>query len=414
MRRFVYGLLICGLIGRHGVFTETLAEDKSAQPNRVMGQRVIAEGVGTTPDEAIKDAFRNAVRQVVGAVVDAETLVKNDEIIDDKVLTYSDGFIKGYEEVVGSKKVKGGLHRIKIEAQVERRSVIAKLRAANVIVKEVDGKGLFAEAVTQLEAEMDAAALLKKQFEGFPQSCITATLLGTPELVEKSTNQATVRLHVQIEPDLKAYKAFSGKLISILDKLAQSKGEFTAKYGKGPGVNSGHLSAINLNGYASGNDETGRWMPKLFDERGTWKKGQVSISVATNRTKTADSIDYKYYALDLSLETELRSVALRKGHCKIALLDVEGDIIATDRFELVEKSPNGSGDVYGSVISAFSEDYQLVNDRPKAKLFHLSLSPVFGDMRRQKTTLNISRSLVLSLDELKSVKDVKMEITFDE
>ena len=90
----------------------------------VKNQVVIAEGVGATAEDAIKDAFRHAVRQVVGAVVDAETLIENDEIIEDKVLTYSDGFIKSYEEVVGSKKVKDGLHRIKIKAQVERGSVL--------------------------------------------------------------------------------------------------------------------------------------------------------------------------------------------------------------------------------------------------------------------------------------------------
>jgi hypothetical protein len=43
------------------------------------------QGSVSTADEALKDAFRNAVRQVVGAVVDADTLVKNDEVIDDKV-----------------------------------------------------------------------------------------------------------------------------------------------------------------------------------------------------------------------------------------------------------------------------------------------------------------------------------------
>ena len=61
--------------------------------------KIVAEGAGTTADEALKDAFRNAVRQVVGAVLDAETLVKIDEIISDQVLTYSDGFVKTYEEI---------------------------------------------------------------------------------------------------------------------------------------------------------------------------------------------------------------------------------------------------------------------------------------------------------------------------
>ena len=67
-------------------------------------QEVVGEGVGTSADLALKDAFRNAVRQVVGAYVDAETLVKNDELVEDKILTYSNGFIKTFSEIEGSKK----------------------------------------------------------------------------------------------------------------------------------------------------------------------------------------------------------------------------------------------------------------------------------------------------------------------
>lgn len=68
-------------------------------------KKVMAEGMGMTADEALKDAFRNAVRQVVGAVIDANTLIENDEIVEDKILTYSGGFINKYTEVPGSKKV---------------------------------------------------------------------------------------------------------------------------------------------------------------------------------------------------------------------------------------------------------------------------------------------------------------------
>jgi|GEM_PF-2400284 len=396
-------------------------QEKKTTPKKEQTQEVIAEGVGATTDEAVKDAYRNAVRQVVGAVVDAETLVKNDEIIDDKVLTYSDGFIKDYEEVDGSKNVKGGLHRIKIKAQVERRSVIAKLKAANVTVKEVDGKGLFAEAVTQLDAEKDAAALLQKQFEGFPQSCITATVIGEPKLVSQTGETGTVKITVQIEPDLKAYKAFSGKLVSILDKLAKEKGEFTAKYQK--------IEHVGLD-YMETSNRLDEWMPKLLTNPGAasssslrWKAEQVAIAVAVNRTKSADSLDYKYYSLDPSLETVLRRIAFRSGQCKLQLLDAEGAVVITYRFDLYEKNSSYNSDhFYGSLVATgmdYDSRIQLLardelDNYKDHKLLLLFIAPVFGDTTRQKTRLTLSRSPTLSLDELKSVKDAKVEITFDE
>src|SRR5712692_9942416 len=60
---------------------------------------VVAEGVGQTAEDARKDAFRNAVRQAVGALIDAETLVQNDQVIKDEVLTYSNALVKSYKEV---------------------------------------------------------------------------------------------------------------------------------------------------------------------------------------------------------------------------------------------------------------------------------------------------------------------------
>lgn len=423
MKRHVTFLVTCGLVILLGLPSVSPGQGKSASAKpkspEEKTQEVVGEGVGRTADEALKDAFRNAVRLVVGAVVDAETLVKNDELIDDKVLTYSDGFIKGYDEVAGSKKAQGGLHRIKIKAQVERRSVIAKLKAANITVKEVDGKGLFAEAVTQLDAEKDASALLKKQFEGFPQSCITATIIGTPELVEKNREQAKVKITVQIEPDLKAYKAFSIKLISILAKLAKSKGEFTAKFGKHPEDETPGLNAIGDGGY--GNNQTERLMPKLFENRWHWKKGQVSVAVATNRTKAAESIDYTYFVLDPSLESELRAVLLRGGHCKLQLLDADGEVVATDRFEPMARLYPQGPYIDASLVVGEGQPNENNNERvmlrgndPKERLCLLYVSPVFGDLQTLTTTLTIPRILNLSLDELKSVKDAKCEITFAE
>jgi hypothetical protein len=200
-------------------------QEKPNAPVDGRTQEVVAEGVGTTADEAIKDAYRNAVRQVVGAVVDAETLVKNDELIDDKVLTYSDGFIKGYEEVDGSKKVKDGLHRIKIKAQVERRSVIAKLKATNISVKQVDGKSMFAEIVTQEEGETDASELVLKSLADLP-TLLTATVKGKPEF-DRAKSEIVIRVDVAV--DQRGYDAFVKRIEPILKKLAIAKGSIVLK-----------------------------------------------------------------------------------------------------------------------------------------------------------------------------------------
>lgn len=182
-------------------------------------QTVIAEGVGASADEALKDAFRAAVRQVVGAVVDAETLIKNDQIISDKVLTYSDGFVVKYDEL--SKKQDKGIFRVKINAQVERRSLVAKLKAANVTVKDVEGKDLAASALTRLEARENAAALISKELLELPKLLVAEARKPTAADYDEDKKELTVDVTVKV--DMKKYADFTKRFTGLLDKVCLAK-----------------------------------------------------------------------------------------------------------------------------------------------------------------------------------------------
>ncbi|MDZ4849972.1 MAG: hypothetical protein SGI77_11860 [Pirellulaceae bacterium] len=402
-------------------------------PGNGQTQKVVAEGVGATADEALKDAFRNAVQHVVGAVVDAETLVENDKIIADKVLSYSNGFITSFDEVLGSKTLQGGLHRIKIKAQVERRSVIAKLKAADVTMKAFDGKGLFAEVVTQLDAEKDAASILQRQFRDFPQSCITATVKGKPEVTKKRADGADVRIIVQVVPDLKAYKAFSARVIPILGQLATNKSQFTAVFEKSTQNEVPYLYAIGKNRGIGDIALFADWVPKSFDGRGLFRNVEtLTLAVASNRTKQSDKIEYKVFQLDPVLRQLLAEIASRCGKGKLTLRDSSGESVASERFDLTESDGWGNKAAFaGTLIAAFGSGMhgvyemkltrgkkhgaEIESARSNAQFFIVSPTFFASNYRlAQLPQLSIPIDLTLSLDELKSVHDTKVEITFDE
>ncbi len=405
--------------------------------------QVIGEGVGTSADEALKDAYRNAVRQTVGAVVDAETLVKNDEVIVDKILTYSDGFIKSYEEIPGSKTFKNGLHRIRIKAQVERRSVIAKLQAANVTLKQIDGQGLFAEAMTQLDAEADAAKLLTRQFEGFPQGCVTAVVRGRPEIVEKSSGEVKVKITVKIEPDLEAFKRFADKLVPILEKIASDRGEFTANFVESETgvlvaernsamVDYGVKDRLSHDGSADW-ERMRFWMPKAFGMDEEARRKHVSIAVATSQTKAAKSIDFKYFILDKSLAPAVKNMASRIGECKLQFLDADDGVIISDRFGAFDEPDAHRVFSPGTVVSRMTFEHKYEDENGYTTNRNVCLAPVFGIMQANggeslskavnshkrtiekiRPYITVSRVLTLSPEELKSVHEVRVEIVFQD
>lgn len=88
-------------------------------------------------DKAIDDALRKAVEQAVGAMVSSETVTENFQLISDKILSKSRGYVRNYKIV--SEKPEGGVFSVTIEAEVaagnlqnDLQGVLQVLRAKNM------------------------------------------------------------------------------------------------------------------------------------------------------------------------------------------------------------------------------------------------------------------------------------------
>lgn len=420
---------------------------------------VVAEGAGTTPDEALKDAFRNAVRQVVGAVVDAESLVKNDEIIDDQVLAYSNGFVKKYDEIAGSKKSSGGVHRIKIKAQVERRRLIAKLRESKVAVKDVDGKSLFAEAVTTAEAEQNATNLLAKIFGDLP-NLLTATVVGKPDY-DRDKSELVFNVDVAVDP--KAYRDFATRLRETLHKISQSKGTVFVKGGilngqagtaknTAPGYEVAPIPPILLGPNIS-KDNPHAWClwvcasPPGTNGAMTWHGFVVDADVHEavlpymNRryARVSDSneemrvLPWLHKFPDLGIRSKQTNISNNFGTVlRTSLADSEGNAVGEDVLEFAlglngDVSPGKSGSArFPWVLYVIPRDRSAPSLSPtseKAVLnayvapmgFQLSLnnhnrSDFFQITYAEKQSYQ--RRIKLSLEQLKAVEEVKSRVVY--
>ena len=132
-------------------------------------RKVIATGAGLDADGALKNAFKVAVEEAVGTLVDTETIVREDDTIQEKILSASNGFIKSYEPI--RQWIDNGLYRCRIEALVEIRKLKERLAAANISTLAVSGTDLAARLQTDTSAVEGAAAILNKRINDFPKSC---------------------------------------------------------------------------------------------------------------------------------------------------------------------------------------------------------------------------------------------------
>lgn len=147
---------------------------------------VKGKGVGVDETSALKDAYRDAVETAVGLYVDAEQMVKNDEVVEDQILTQSNAYIEGYD--ILKKTVENGVCTIKILAKVKTKTLTKKLSTTMKTQTVEVGSGLrnlYAKEVSKKKSGEDGAALLKNALAKFDpiKQLIDVSLAKTDPIV---------------------------------------------------------------------------------------------------------------------------------------------------------------------------------------------------------------------------------------
>ncbi len=200
-----------------GRFAGETAEDHSDSTLHAQ----IAEGTGTDATEALREALRAAVRQAVGVYVDSETLTAKDDVVTDRIITYSDAFVARYEEL--SRSTVDGLVTVRISADIQARKLTEELRKVKVGTVDVVGQDLVAAAITGKEAKDAAADLVRGKFEKLLNVLVARSLPFKPLDYDAETRRLTVAF--MLEADEKRYRAFLDEMLPLLDQaaLAQSR-----------------------------------------------------------------------------------------------------------------------------------------------------------------------------------------------
>jgi hypothetical protein len=295
-----------------------IGESAAQRPEGARALTELAEGTGTTGDEAIRDALGNAVRKAVGVLVDGEVLIKKEDVISDKVLTYSDGFVTSYEEL--GRKQEDGLVHVSIRAQVEQRKLLANLRAAGVSLGAVDGKGLVASAVTRKEALDTAASLLSKTLAELPN--VLKAEVQPPTALDYDVETQLLNLSVAIRVDRPKYYAYADSLAAILKQISLASTSILLQGAPSLG-NGDHLldrsqgtlgPILRFGPDLSGNPKSWcLWLGMRGDER----HGTIRLAC---------------FALDANIARALQSTR-GKFQVEIDLLDAQKEEIARDVFD---------------------------------------------------------------------------------
>ena len=138
----------------------TLAQESQGSAEEDV-RLVYAEAEGATLDEATQGALRTAVEQGVGVFVTSRVRVENDELIEDKILALSNGYIHSYRVV--ETKERGGQVLVRVVAEVGMHQIRESLEAVGVEVA-LSGELVLRQAALQAEQREDEIQVLSSLF----------------------------------------------------------------------------------------------------------------------------------------------------------------------------------------------------------------------------------------------------------
>jgi len=210
-------------VGKDTVFVYNKDRDileSKTDPNEIVVVEVI--GAGITDDEALKDAFIGAVRQVVGEVIDGETQLHNDDLISEKILTFSRGYVANHQ--VLRTYAQDGLVMKRIRADVKRTLLRDDLASHRIQMKEFDGKALYYKLLHERAEEKNAKEILRRLFRNFPENVLNIEVPDKPQPVDDTDTDVTLAYDVHIAIDLPKYQRFLDMALPLLERLASRKG----------------------------------------------------------------------------------------------------------------------------------------------------------------------------------------------
>lgn len=201
---------------------------QSSVPDDAPGLAVVATGVGIDPEKAKQNAFANAIEQVVGVLVDAETIVRNDEIVRDEVRTFSRGKMQNFELIDSWQE--DGLHYAHIRAKVAVNELTARLRQKRIVLAKFPGEHFYRQFLYDRDQSQNAAEMLARVMQDYAlDRFVVAEVVGEPEVVERDNVKVKLRIHVRVSADMARWEVFRNELRRVLRGISQSSFLFTSE-----------------------------------------------------------------------------------------------------------------------------------------------------------------------------------------
>jgi len=122
IRRAIALIILLWAVLAHAAFAEMITAD---------GVAAVTGNVAIAREKAIDDALRRAVEQAVGTLISSDTMTNNFQVVHDKILAQTSGYVRKYE-IIKEEQV-GQEFRVTVMADVGRENLQRSLEALGLL-----------------------------------------------------------------------------------------------------------------------------------------------------------------------------------------------------------------------------------------------------------------------------------------
>jgi|GEM_PF-4603135 len=376
-------------------------------------------GVGITVEAAERNAYIAAVREAVGTFVDSQTMVENNDVLFDKILTMSSGYIKDHKTITAARKRKeDDLYETIIEAQVVTSKLRDDLRGANIVTEKLPSDQIQSEAITKITSAQEATRVLD---EWLPDA-----LLGLlkAELIDENGQPGAKAIRPQTMPDIKSESVWCAWNISV----RYDTGEYYTTIA--PRLTEilqaiGHVAAKNLP--RSTPSDNSRWSRLAFSglpvreesrfdspKRRYDDERNVGILLSSDSRNSMQEQLLDAYVIDKEICLPLILTALAPAALKIRFLASDGQVIRQDELDIHKMLlfSEKACKEYRVPVNADLWDGQherlICAYWNQELLFIAPEFPVFNDSFSEKTELRYETSF--TPQELKQIEKIELSL----
>ena len=367
-------------------------------------REVVVTGIGRTEDEAKIQAYRSAIRNVIGSMVVSNVLVENELLIRDQVLSHSDGFVTKANQIGETRNLGDGLLEVTMQITVKSQQLQQKLQAEKITITAIDGQSLFAQKVTQDESKNDAASIIAEKVANLPAGVLVANADISASQQKSTPGMVQLTLPVSVSVDNQAYSTFIKDLNATMTNLGFKATPIT--------------SSQNHDKYVVRADSG------LFFKTATGKypneiESLYLVGLCDLVNKQAQTSRWKLYSVPQEV-VETLAKGVHNFTLSVELRDASGQAITTSEISYVRNANhkiwNGGYSLLSnfpsSVIAAkYSDDARYSSHVAIAPQVILNSEGYFAAFPAQEDELVFNIQFDMTEEELKSIQSVHCIIT---